>query len=208
MVLVKPATVIHWHRQGFRLFWRWRKVRTSIDRARSSKANSRDEQPWPRGRARPGGRLTANDVFEQRVARGHGRGNLKAHVEQAGPIDGPVVGKQPHGNRPFVLVAVGILEVRQPAPLRAPRPTGEGYDFERRTYPLPGRFAAVLGLDQKPDPLGIESATARARYADEGCGDRPRRRRHTGGGYPAGAGAGGRGDGGRYAGTGTAAARP
>src|ERR1039458_9592206 len=24
MVLVKPATVIHWHRQGFRLFWRWR----------------------------------------------------------------------------------------------------------------------------------------------------------------------------------------
>jgi transposase InsO family protein len=24
MVLVKPATVIRWHRQGFRLFWRWR----------------------------------------------------------------------------------------------------------------------------------------------------------------------------------------
>src|SRR6266478_8870018 len=24
MVLVKPATVIQWHRQGFRLFWRWR----------------------------------------------------------------------------------------------------------------------------------------------------------------------------------------
>jgi putative transposase len=24
MVLVKPATVIPWHRQGFRLFWRWR----------------------------------------------------------------------------------------------------------------------------------------------------------------------------------------
>ena len=24
MVLVKPATVVHWHRQGFRLFWRWR----------------------------------------------------------------------------------------------------------------------------------------------------------------------------------------
>ncbi len=24
MVLVKPATVIQWHRQGLRLFWRWR----------------------------------------------------------------------------------------------------------------------------------------------------------------------------------------
>jgi|SRR5208282_3101154 len=24
MVLVKPATVLQWHRQGFRLFWRWR----------------------------------------------------------------------------------------------------------------------------------------------------------------------------------------
>jgi hypothetical protein len=24
MALVKPATVVQWHRQGFRLFWRWR----------------------------------------------------------------------------------------------------------------------------------------------------------------------------------------
>src|SRR5271165_835608 len=24
MVLVKPATVVQWHRQGFRIFWRWR----------------------------------------------------------------------------------------------------------------------------------------------------------------------------------------
>jgi putative transposase len=24
MVLVKPATVVQWHRQGFRQFWRWR----------------------------------------------------------------------------------------------------------------------------------------------------------------------------------------
>jgi putative transposase len=27
MVLVKPTTVIHWHRKGFRLFWRWRSRR-------------------------------------------------------------------------------------------------------------------------------------------------------------------------------------
>jgi transposase InsO family protein len=34
MVLVKPTTVIQWHRQGFRLFWRWqsRSGRPSIDR--------------------------------------------------------------------------------------------------------------------------------------------------------------------------------
>jgi len=34
MVLVKPATVIQWHRRGFRLFWRWRSRpgRPSMDR--------------------------------------------------------------------------------------------------------------------------------------------------------------------------------
>jgi putative transposase len=34
MVLVKPATVIQWHRQGFCLFWRWRSRsgRPSADR--------------------------------------------------------------------------------------------------------------------------------------------------------------------------------
>ncbi len=34
MVLVKPATVVQWHRQGFRLYWRWRSRsgRPSINR--------------------------------------------------------------------------------------------------------------------------------------------------------------------------------
>src|ERR1700738_3510801 len=34
MVLVKPATVIQWHRQGFRRYWRWRSRsgRPSVDR--------------------------------------------------------------------------------------------------------------------------------------------------------------------------------
>ena len=34
MTLVKPATVIQWHRQGFRLYWRWRSRsgRPSVDR--------------------------------------------------------------------------------------------------------------------------------------------------------------------------------
>jgi len=34
MVLVEPATIVQWHRQGFRLFWRWRSKsgRPSVDR--------------------------------------------------------------------------------------------------------------------------------------------------------------------------------
>ena len=34
MMLVEPATVIQWHRQGFRLYWRWRSRsgRPSVDR--------------------------------------------------------------------------------------------------------------------------------------------------------------------------------
>src|SRR6202051_4319762 len=34
MVLVRPATVVQWHRQGFRLYWRWRSRsgRPSVDR--------------------------------------------------------------------------------------------------------------------------------------------------------------------------------
>src|SRR5450755_2557472 len=34
MVLVKPTTVVQWHRQGFHLFWRWRSRsgRPSVDR--------------------------------------------------------------------------------------------------------------------------------------------------------------------------------
>jgi hypothetical protein len=32
MVLVKPATVVQWHRQGFRLYWRWRSARRPTSR--------------------------------------------------------------------------------------------------------------------------------------------------------------------------------
>src|SRR5208282_1404853 len=38
MMLAKPATVIQWHRQGFRLYWRWRSRsgRPSVDREQHS----------------------------------------------------------------------------------------------------------------------------------------------------------------------------
>jgi hypothetical protein len=32
MVLVKPATVVQWHRQGFRLYWRRRSPSSEVDR--------------------------------------------------------------------------------------------------------------------------------------------------------------------------------
>ena len=36
MVLVKPATVVQWHRKGFRLYWRWRSRRPARPMWRSS----------------------------------------------------------------------------------------------------------------------------------------------------------------------------
>ena len=35
MVLVKPATVIQWHRKGFRLYWRWRSRRLGRPKMKS-----------------------------------------------------------------------------------------------------------------------------------------------------------------------------
>jgi hypothetical protein len=36
MVLVKPATVVQWHRKGLRLYWRWRSRSGQPGRARMS----------------------------------------------------------------------------------------------------------------------------------------------------------------------------
>src|SRR5271168_657486 len=50
MVLVKPATVVQWHRQGFRLFWSWRSRsgRPSVDReiSRTSTWSSECRCDW------------------------------------------------------------------------------------------------------------------------------------------------------------------
>ena len=37
MVLVKPATVIQWHRKGFRLYWRWRSRSAHPGRPKTSR---------------------------------------------------------------------------------------------------------------------------------------------------------------------------
>ena len=37
LVIVKPETVIGWHRQGFRLFWKWKSCHVKPGRPRTSK---------------------------------------------------------------------------------------------------------------------------------------------------------------------------
>jgi putative transposase len=32
LIVVKPETLIRWHRKGFRLFWRWKSRLTPVDR--------------------------------------------------------------------------------------------------------------------------------------------------------------------------------
>src|SRR5262245_59902699 len=32
LILVRPATVVAWHRQGFQLYWRWKSRRRSLGR--------------------------------------------------------------------------------------------------------------------------------------------------------------------------------
>jgi hypothetical protein len=38
MVLMKPATVVQWHRKGFRLYWRWRSTPRSPGRPKMCSA--------------------------------------------------------------------------------------------------------------------------------------------------------------------------
>jgi hypothetical protein len=35
LMLVKPQTVIHWHRQGFKLYWRWKSKAGKIGRPKT-----------------------------------------------------------------------------------------------------------------------------------------------------------------------------
>jgi hypothetical protein len=55
MVLVKPATVVQWHRQGFRLFWRWcsRSGRPSVDHEIRNETKTPIESTCRRALKRP-----------------------------------------------------------------------------------------------------------------------------------------------------------
>ena len=76
LVIVKPETVVRWHRAGFRQFWRWRSRRRRVGRPRVSQEIrnliqrlSRDNPPW--GAPRIHGELSklGFDVCERTVLR-------------------------------------------------------------------------------------------------------------------------------------------
>jgi hypothetical protein len=47
LIIVKPKTVIGWHKQGFRLFWRWRSRRKKVGRPRIAHEHiARDRQEF------------------------------------------------------------------------------------------------------------------------------------------------------------------
>jgi hypothetical protein len=45
MVLVKPATVVQWHRKGLRLYWRWQSRRPGRTQNRSNRELIRRANP-------------------------------------------------------------------------------------------------------------------------------------------------------------------
>lgn len=76
MIIVKPETVIRWHRQGFRRFWRWksrcaRHGRTPVDaEVRALVRRMAEEKPtWGAPRVHSEIRMLGYDVSERTVSR-------------------------------------------------------------------------------------------------------------------------------------------
>src|SRR5512143_3468999 len=46
MVLVKPATVVQWHRQGFRLYWRRSRIRNPIIATQPTRSRPSCQLGW------------------------------------------------------------------------------------------------------------------------------------------------------------------
>src|ERR1700742_5179812 len=65
LAIVKPETVVKWHRAGFRLYWRWK------SKARGGQANSsvRDTQAYPRDEHCPSAVGGASDSWRTPQAR-------------------------------------------------------------------------------------------------------------------------------------------
>ena len=76
LMIVQPDTVIRWHRQGFRLFWRWRSTRRKAGRPPLDKQirdligqMSRENPTWGAPRIQAELKLVGYAVAEQTVAR-------------------------------------------------------------------------------------------------------------------------------------------
>jgi putative transposase len=103
LIIVKPETVVKWHRQGFRLYWRW-KSKAPIGRPQIDKEirelirrMSRENPLWGTPRLQAELRLLGFEVAERTVAKYRVRSKkppsqtwksfLRNHVGQIGAVD-------------------------------------------------------------------------------------------------------------------------
>jgi hypothetical protein len=75
LLIVKPETVIQWHRQGFRLYWRWKSRRRKTGRPKIKREIrdlirrlSRENPIWGVPRIQAELRLLGQDVAESTIA--------------------------------------------------------------------------------------------------------------------------------------------
>jgi hypothetical protein len=79
-IVVQPETVLRWHREGFRLYWRWKSRkrcgRPNLDAEIRAliRRMSRDKPTWGRRRIRSGLPLLGYEVAELTVAKYRVRG--------------------------------------------------------------------------------------------------------------------------------------
>lgn len=104
LLIVKPETVVRWHRQGFRLYWRWKssgrrcgRPRTDREVRRLIRRMSRENPTWGVPRIQSELALLGHDVAEVTVAKYRVRGRrppsqtwrtfLKNHAGETAAID-------------------------------------------------------------------------------------------------------------------------
>lgn len=101
LMIVKPETVIRWHRAGFWLHWRWksREARSAEDRGGDPRAHSPDGAGEPAlGRAADPVRVGAARLQRRRVDRGALHGSKRwPTIDSSWPLSGA---KQGRGNSP------------------------------------------------------------------------------------------------------------
>jgi transposase InsO family protein len=75
LVIVKPETVVRWHRQGFRLYWRWKsrngngRPKVDLEIRELIRRMSRENPTWGAPRIRSELRLLGHDVAKSTVAK-------------------------------------------------------------------------------------------------------------------------------------------
>ena len=76
LIIVKPETVIKWHRQSFKLYWRWKSRSNKVGRPKISKQlrdlirqMSQENPTWGAPRIQSELRLLGHDVADSTVAK-------------------------------------------------------------------------------------------------------------------------------------------